>query len=243
VPGWRLLPVEAFPSVPSTRTVVCAERHRQDAGVFSQHRRKALQAVGCGVAAVTGIHHQPSPIPLSKLCLQLRCGCFWGIEAVFQHVKGVKSAVSGYSGGTANTAKYELVGRGNTGHAESVEVTYDRSQITYGHLLKIVFAVAHDPTQRNRQGPDVGPQYRSAIFYGGDEQKRIAEAYVAQLQEADVYPRRIVTQIVPLRAFYPAEDYHQDYAAKNPFDIYIMTHDAPKVAHLKTAFPKLYVRR
>ena len=170
-------------------------------------------------------------------------GCFWGIEAVFQHVKGVKTAVSGYSGGTANTAKYDLVGRGSTGHAESVEVTYDRAQITYGQLLKVFFAVAHDPTQLDRQGPDVGPQYRSAIFYSGDEQKRIAEAYVAQLQEAHVYARRIVTQIVPLQAFYPAEDYHQDYAAKNPFDIYIMTHDAPKIAHLKTAFPKLYVRK
>ncbi|MBI4485123.1 MAG: peptide-methionine (S)-S-oxide reductase MsrA [Acidobacteria bacterium] len=185
--------------------------------------------------------------PLTKVRAQESAvfagGCFWGIEAVFQHVKGVKTAVSGYSGGTANTAKYDLIGRGNTGHAESVEVTYDRAQITYGQLLKIFFAVAHDPTQLNRQGPDVGPQYRSAIFYSGDEQKRIAEGYVAQLQEAHVYLRRIVTQIVPLQAFYPAEDYHQDYAAKNPFDIYIMTHDAPKIAHFKTAFPKLYVRK
>ena len=139
-------------------------------------------------------------------------GCFWGIQAVFQHVKGVTNATSGYSGGAANTAEYELVSTGDTGHAESVKITYDPSQITYGQLLRVFFSVAHDPTQLNRQGPDSGTQYRSVIFYDSDEQKRIAEAYIAQLDKARVFPRPIVTQVVPLKAFYPAEAYHQDYA-------------------------------
>jgi len=183
--------------------------------------------------------------PLTKVPAQETAvfagGCFWGIEAVFQHLKGVKGAESGYSGGTAKTAKYDVVSGGDSGHAESVQVTYDRSQISYGQLLKIFFAVAHDPTQLNRQGPDVGPQYRSVIFYKGDEQKRVAEAYVSQLREAHVFLRKIVTQIVPLDTFYQAEDYHQDYASKNPFEPYIMMYDAPKVAFLKREFPKVYV--
>jgi peptide-methionine (S)-S-oxide reductase len=168
-------------------------------------------------------------------------GCFWGIQAVFQHVKGVKTAWSGYAGGAANTAVYEVVSTGTTGHAESVQITYDPSQISYGQLLKIFFSVAHDPTQLNRQGPDDGTQYRSAIFYNGDEQKRIAEAYVAQLQRAKVFPRSIVTQVVPLKAFYQAEAYHQNYATLHPHDAYIMINDAPKVEHLKQEFPGLYV--
>jgi peptide-methionine (S)-S-oxide reductase len=167
-------------------------------------------------------------------------GCFWGIQAVFQHVKGVKTAWSGYAGGAANTAEYEVVSSGTTGHAESVQITYDPSQISYGQLLKIFFSVAHDPTQLNRQGPDEGTQYRSAIFYKGDEQKRIAEAYVAQLQQARVFPRSIVTQVVPLKAFYQAEEYHQNYATLHPRDTYIMINDAPKVEHLKQQFPSLY---
>jgi len=167
-------------------------------------------------------------------------GCFWGIQAVFQHVKGVISATSGYSGGAANTAEYELVSNGDTGHAESVKITYDSSQITYGQLLRVFFSVAHDPTQLNRQGPDTGSQYRSSIFYGSDEQKRIAEAYIAQLEGAKVFPRPIVTQIVPLKAFYPAEAYHQDYAAHHPDNPYIVYNDAPKVAHLRQQFPDLY---
>jgi peptide-methionine (S)-S-oxide reductase len=167
-------------------------------------------------------------------------GCFWGIQAVFQHVKGVISATSGYSGGAAKTAEYELVSNGDTGHAESVKITYDPSQITYGQLLRVFFSVAHDPTQLNRQGPDTGTQYRSSIFYASDEQKRIAEAYIAQLDKAKVFPRAIVTQVVPLKAFYPAEAYHQDYAAHHPDAPYIVYNDAPKVANLRQQFPDLY---
>jgi peptide-methionine (S)-S-oxide reductase len=168
-------------------------------------------------------------------------GCFWGIQAVFQHVKGVKTAVSGYSGGTASTAEYELVGTGRTGHAESVRITYDPSQISYGQLLKIFFSVAHDPTELNRQGPDDGPQYRSVIFYSGEEQHRIAAAYVSQLQQAKAFSRKIVTEISPLKGFYEAEGYHQNYATRHPNDPYIVINDAPKVAHLKQQFPTVYV--
>jgi len=167
-------------------------------------------------------------------------GCFWGIQAVFQHVKGVISATSGYSGGSAKTAEYEIVSTGETGHAESVEIAYDPSQITYGELLRVFFSVAHDPTQLNRQGPDDGTQYRSSIFYGNDEQKRIAEAYIAQLDKAKVFPSPIVTKVVPLQAFYPAEAYHQNYATSHPNQPYIMFNDAPKVAHLRQEFPDLY---
>jgi len=167
-------------------------------------------------------------------------GCFWGIQAVFQHVKGVKSAVSGYSGGASKTAEYEVVSTGQTGHAESVQITYDPSQITYGQLLKIFFSVAHDPTQLNRQGPDTGTQYRSAIFYATDEQKRIAEAYIAQLDQAKTFPRQIVTQVVPLKGFYTAEAYHQNYAALHPDNPYIAINDLPKVEHLRQQFPELY---
>jgi peptide-methionine (S)-S-oxide reductase len=167
-------------------------------------------------------------------------GCFWGIQAVFQHVKGVLDATSGYSGGAASTAEYELVGSGDTGHAESVKITYDASRITYGQLLRVFFSVAHDPTQLNHQGPDTGSQYRSSIFYGSDEQKRIAEAYIAQLDQAKIFPRPIVTQVVPLKAFYPAEAYHQDYATRHPDNPYIVFNDAPKVAHLRQEFPDLY---
>ena len=167
-------------------------------------------------------------------------GCFWGIQAVFQHVKGVISATSGYSGGNAKTAEYELVSTGLTGHAESVKIVYDASQITYGELLRIFFSVAHDPTQLNRQGPDEGSQYRSAIFYNSDEQKRVAEAYVGQLGNAGTFSRPIVTQIVPLKAFYPAERYHQNYAANHSDSPYIVYNDAPKVANLQKEFPSLY---
>ncbi len=167
-------------------------------------------------------------------------GCFWGIQAVFQHVKGVISATSGYSGGSAKTADYETVSTGETGHAESVQVVYDPSQITYGELLHVFFSVAHDPTQLNRQGPDDGTQYRSSIFYNSDEQKRIAEAYIAQLDKAKIFPHPIVTKVVPLEAFYPAEAYHQNYAALHPNQPYIVFNDAPKVEHLKQQFPDLY---
>ena len=170
-------------------------------------------------------------------------GCFWGVQAVFQHVKGVISATSGYSGGAANTAEYERVSNGHTGHAESVKITYDPSQITYGQLLRVFFSVAHDPTELNRQGPDTGTQYRSSIFYGNDEQKRIAEAYIAQLERAKIFPRPIVTQVVPMKGFYPAEAYHQDYAAHHPDNPYIVYNDAPKVAHLQQQFPELYTNK
>jgi peptide-methionine (S)-S-oxide reductase len=167
-------------------------------------------------------------------------GCFWGIQAVFQHVKGVVSATSGYSGGSAKNAEYEVVSTGDTGHAESVKIVYDPSQITYGQLLKVFFSVAHDPTELNRQGPDTGTQYRSVIFYGNDAQKKIAQAYIAQLDEAKIFPRKIVTQVVALNAFYPAEAYHQDYATRHPDSAYIMFNDAPKVMHLRQQFPDLY---
>lgn len=170
-------------------------------------------------------------------------GCFWGVQAVFQHVKGVISATSGYSGGSAKTAEYERVSTGETGHAESVEIVYDPSQITYGELLRVFFSVAHDPTQLNRQGPDEGTQYRSAIFYNSDEQKHIAEAYIQQLEAGKIFSRRIVTQVVPLQAFYPAEAYHQNYAALHPNQPYIRFNDAPKVEHLKMQFPNLYAEK
>jgi len=170
-------------------------------------------------------------------------GCFWGIQAVFQHVKGVVNVTSGYSGGAANTAEYELVSAGDTGHAESVKITYDPSQIAYGQLLRVFFSVAHDPTQLNRQGPDSGTQYRSVIFYSSDEQKRIADAYIAQLEKARIFPRPIVTQVVALKAFYPAEAYHQDYAAHHPNNPYIAFNDAPKVARLHQQLPELYASK
>jgi peptide-methionine (S)-S-oxide reductase len=167
-------------------------------------------------------------------------GCFWGIQAVFQHVKGVINATSGYSGGAPNTAEYETVSTGDTGHAESVKITYDPSQITYGQLLRVFFSVAHDPTELNRQGPDSGTQYRSVIFYGNEEQKKIAEAYIAQLDKAHVFSGPIVTQLIPLKAFYPAEAYHQNYAANHPDNPYIVYNDAPKVDRLRREFPQLY---
>ena len=167
-------------------------------------------------------------------------GCFWGIQAVFAHVKGVVSSTSGYSGGAANTAHYEEVSTGDTGHAESVRVVFDPSQISYGQILMIFFSVAHNPTELNRQGPDYGTQYRSAIFYAGDDQKKIAEAYVAQLDAAKIYSQPIVTRVVPLQAFYPAEDYHQDYLQHHPYEPYIMMNDQPKLTNLKKEFPSLY---
>ena len=181
-----------------------------------------------------------APAP-TQSSIVLAGGCFWGIEAVYAHTKGVLSATSGYAGGSAKTAKYEIVSSGTTGHAESVRVVFDASTITAGQLLKIFFSVAHDPTQLNRQGPDEGTQYRSAIFYADPAQKRIAEAYVAQMNEAKTFRRKIVTEIVPLEGFFPAEAYHQEYAEKHPFDPYIMINDRPKVERLKKAFPALYV--
>jgi len=164
-------------------------------------------------------------------------GCFWGVQAVFQHVKGVSNAVSGYAGGQAGTANYNAVGSGRTGHAEAVEITYDPRQISYGQLLQIYFSVAHDPTQLNRQGPDHGTQYRSAVFPANDSQRKVAEAYIAQLNKTGVYPKALATTIEPLQAFYPAEDYHQDYLVRNPNSLYIVINDVPKVENLAKTFP------
>jgi len=170
-------------------------------------------------------------------------GCFWGVQAVFERLKGVLRATSGYSGGAAGTATYEKVCSGRTGHAESVEVIFDPSQISLGQILKVFFSVAHDPTQLNRQGPDSGTQYRSAIFYTSDEQKRIIDAYVKQLDSAKVFSKPIVTQVVSLEAFYPAEDYHQGYMDLHPENMYIVINDYPKVENLRKTYPSLFVEK
>ena len=167
-------------------------------------------------------------------------GCFWGIEAVFEHLKGVTSVVSGYAGGTTKNPSYDDVSSGATGHAESVRVIYDPAQVTYQQLLQVFFTVAHDPTQRNRQGPDVGTQYRSAIFFRTADQQRAAQGYIADLAANKVFPRAIVTEVAPLRTFFPAESYHQDYMVHHPDQPYIVINDAPKVVHLKERFPTLY---
>ena len=203
--------------------------------------------VACNSASATVI---PSPVvddPLATTRGQqttvLAGGCFWGVQAVFEHVKGVISVTAGYSGGAANTAHYETVSAGTTGHAESVKIIYDPSQVSFGQILKVFFSVAHDPTQLNRQGPDTGSQYRSVIFFSTERQLRIAQAYMDQLNEAKVYPRPIVTQVIRLRDFYPAEAYHQDYAVHHPNDPYIVINDLPKVARLREQFPDLYVKK
>ncbi|WP_339501465.1 peptide-methionine (S)-S-oxide reductase MsrA [Pseudomonas silesiensis] len=167
-------------------------------------------------------------------------GCFWGVQGVFQHVKGVKQAVSGYAGGTADTARYERVGEGDTGHAESVEVTFDPTQVSYGTLLQIYFSVAHDPTELNRQGPDTGPQYRSAIFPQSSEQQRVAQAYIAQLDAAGSFKKPIVTRLESYNGFYPAEEEHQDFLTEHPTYPYIVINDLPKVAQLKRLYPDRY---
>jgi peptide-methionine (S)-S-oxide reductase len=167
-------------------------------------------------------------------------GCFWGVQAVFQHTQGVLNAVSGYAGGQKDTASYEMVGSGRTGHAESVQVTFDPKRISYGKLLQIYFSVAHDPTQLNRQGPDAGTQYRSAIFYADATQKQVAERYIAQLDAAHVFPAKIVTQVAPLNGFFAAEGYHQDYATLHPDSPYIAAFDLPKIANLKTTMPDVW---
>jgi peptide-methionine (S)-S-oxide reductase len=168
-------------------------------------------------------------------------GCFWGVQGVYEHVRGVKQVLSGYAGGDASTAQYETVSTGSTGHAESVKITFDPAQISYGQILQIAFSVAHDPTQRDRQGPDVGSQYRSALFYADATQKRIADAYIAELDAAHVFAHPIVTRVEALRGFYPAEGYHQDYLVHNPGSPYIAMFDLPKVANLQRLFPGLYV--
>lgn len=167
-------------------------------------------------------------------------GCFWGVQAVYEHTRGVLSATSGYAGGSAETAHYEMVSTGNTGHAESVRVIFDPSQITYGQILMIFFAVVHNPTELNKQGPDWGSQYRSALFYASQEQKKIAEAYIVQLTAARIFPQKIVTQVVPFTEFYVAENYHQDYVKHHPDIPYIVINDLPKLAKFRAQYPELY---
>jgi peptide-methionine (S)-S-oxide reductase len=181
----------------------------------------------------------PAAATKQKATAVLAGGCFWGVEAVFERLKGVSDVVSGYAGGSRITAEYEVVSSGITSHAESVKISYDPSQISYGRLLQVYFAVAHDPTTLNRQGPDSGTQYRSAIFYATDEQKRVAEAYIDQLNKSKVFPRPIVTQVVPLKGFYDAEGYHQHYIDNHPDDPYVVYNDLPKIKHLQQQYPDL----
>ena len=215
---------------------------------------RAMFAIGITISLLAcSAKGQPKgPIPPAKVDAALATsagkqtavlagGCFWGTQSVFERVKGVLKTTAGYSGGSAATATYNQVTTETTGHAESVEVVYDPSQITYGQLLRIFFSVVHDPTQLNRQGPDVGTSYRSAIFYTNDEQKRIATAYIQQLDAAKAFPNPIVTEVTPLKGFYRAEDYHQDYALHNPDNPYIQVCDLPKIKVLKEEFPQLFV--
>ena len=208
-------------------------------------------SLGMFVAAVAAYSAPNLPIPPASVDAPLAKqpgketavfagGCFWGIQSVFQRVRGVVSTTAGYSGGSAKTATYKQVVTETTGHAESVEVIYDPSRITYGQLLRIFFSVAHDPTQLNRQGPDVGTSYRSAIFYTNEDQKRLAQAYIGQLDQAKVFPKAIVTEVTPFKAFYRAEDYHQDYAYYNPDNPYIQVCDRPKIEALRKQFPELF---
>ena len=205
--------------------------------------------LACSTATASPAVAIPDPVvdaPLAtakgRQTAVLAGGCFWGVEAVFEHVKGVSSVTSGYSGGTAKTANYDLVSAGRSVHAESVRITYDPSVISFGQILKVFFSVAHNPTELNRQGPDTGTQYRSAIFYANVEQQRIARAYIEQLNKAQVFARPIVTQIAP-DSFYEAEAYHQDYAAQHPDQPYIVHHDLPKVENLRKLFPALYTSK
>jgi peptide-methionine (S)-S-oxide reductase len=201
-------------------------------------------SIGCNAAAKTPIPAPTSDATLAqssgKQTAVFAGGCFWGTQSVFERVKGVISTTAGYAGGSASTATYDQVTQENTGHAESVKVVFDPSKITYGQLLRIFFSVAHDPTQLNRQGPDVGSSYRSVIFYMNDEQQKISKDYIAQLDAAKVFRKPIVTEVVPLKGFYDAESYHQDYALHNPDNPYIMVCDRPKIAELKQQFPDLF---
>jgi len=206
----------------------------------------AVRLIGARPAAEP---HYPFPKPAvdaplatskSQQTAVLAAGCFWGVQAVFEHLKGVRSVTAGYSGGRVDSPSYEMVSSGLTGHAESVSITFDPSQISYGQILMIFFSVAHDPTELNRQGPDSGTQYRSAIFFANSDQKRIAESYMEQLDGVKLFSRRIVTQIAPLTGFYHAEEYHQDYAEQHPDNPYIAKFDLPMVKHLQQEFPNLY---
>ena len=203
-----------------------------------------LAAAGCSTSANGQVPAYAGPVNASavqgKETAVLAGGCFWGVDGVFKHVKGVEKVVSGYSGGDAGTAEYETVSTGSTGHAESVQITYDPSQVRFSELLRIFFSVATDPTQLNRQGPDVGSQYRSVIFYTTDEQKQVAQAYIQQLDKAGVFKHPIVTQVVPFKAFYAAEAYHQNFLERHPNYPYIVFNDMPKLRALKKEFPDYY---
>ena len=218
---------------------------------FTGFRFAAIAAMtaACGIAGAQAVDI-PAPkldLPLAaapaRATLVVAGGCFWGVEAVYEHVRGVTGAVSGYAGGTAATATYDQVSNGGTRHAESVEITYDASRVTLGQLLHVFFSVAHDPTQVDQQGPDHGPQYRSAIFFGSPDQERVASAYVAQLNAAKVFRAPIATEITKLTRFYAAETDHQDFAARYPQHPYIRVYDAPKIQYLRSTLPKLYVER
>jgi len=222
-----------------------------------KRRSNVVIAVSLGFAAATALiafaassatASLPDPavdIPMAKISgtqtAVLAGGCFWGIEGVFEHVKGVTRVVPGYAGGTADTASYHQVSSGRTSHAESVRISYDPARISYGQLLKVFFSVAHDPTELNRQGPDTGTQYRSAIFFANDDQKRVADAYIAQLQAAHAFPRPIATRVTPLEGFYDAEAYHQDYLVHHPTQPYIIINDLPKIINLQRQYPDLYI--
>jgi len=213
------------------------------AALFCLSATVACRASSAAVKLPNPAADEPLSKTKSTQTVVLAGGCFWGIQAVFEHVRGVSSATAGYSGGSAQTAQYETVSTGTTGHAESVRVVYDPSQVSFGQILKVFFSVAQDPTELNRQGPDEGTQYRSVIFYANDDQRRIAQAYIGQLNQAKAFSQPIVTQVVALRAFYPAEAYHQDYAEHHPNEPYIAINDLPKVEHLKQILPELYAAK
>lgn len=219
-------------------------RPRRDAAALAIAAVILLCEVGAGAAETATSIPAPRvdtvPTDGHAQTAVLAGGCFWGIQAVFQHVTGITRVLAGYSGGAKDTADYDSVSTGHTGHAESVQIRFDPHQISYGRILQIYFSVGHDPTELNRQGPDTGTQYRSVIFYANDDQKRVAQSYITQLSRAGVYQRPIVTRLDPLVAFYPAEAYHQDYAVLHPTNPYIAAYDVPKVANLKRLFPELY---
>jgi peptide-methionine (S)-S-oxide reductase len=218
-------------------------------GVLRQLACIALACCAFLTFVVADASENPVPVPPPRLdgpsagtqqSAVLAGGCFWGTQAVFEHLRGVTRVVSGYSGGDGATADYEAVSTGRTGHAESVQITFDPREVSYGQILQVFFSVAHDPTQLNRQGPDTGSQYRSVIFYADEPQKRVAEAYIAQLNEAGSFPKAVVTRVDPFRGFYPAERYHQDFLIKNPTHPYIVVNDLPKVRNFQRMWPALY---
>lgn len=207
---------------------------------MSTGRMKTLVALILALPLLAGADPAQPAKPAAAQTAVLAGGCFWGVEGVFEHMRGVRKVVSGYAGGQPSTATYEKTSTGRTGHAESVQITFDPSEVSYGDILRVFFSVAHDPTQLNRQGPDTGPQYRSAIFYANDAQRELARSYIAELSSSGKFPRAIVTQVDPLEGFYPAESYHQDFMAKNPRNPYIVINDLPKVRELKRLYPEYY---